>query len=604
MSLDWKKAIPLISQNPNPDKMKKFKALLALFTISIVLIGCNPDDDSTTINPNPVDFSKNFGASASRDFIGQVVDTGNRPIPSATVKIGSMTAQTDVNGVFIINGAGVYEKFAYITATKTGYNDGSRALVPTTGKNKVKIMLTEFAPTMTIASGTASEVSIYSGTKIKFDGAFQTESGTPYSGSVAVCMFHLTPSNPDVNELMPGMLYAQDALGQERLLETYGMLQVELRGSDGQKLQLATGHTAQITMRIDDGQLAAAPATIPLWHFDEVNGYWKQQGSAAKIGNSYVGNVSHFSWWNCDAMFPVVHLTTRVVDASGNPLSEMYVALVINGNNPRYGITDNNGVVSGMIPANQTLTLQISNNQCGNFYSTVIGPFAADTTLPDITIDNSVIFTTQIQGTLLQCNNNAVTNGYVMLTFANGTTDMAWVNNGFFSFGAAYCAASTAFQLEAVDYDNLQTSGSLSYQFASPVTSLGNISVCNAVDQFIWYQIDGGPVKNCLNGIHAGLTTPSNTPGVWVMASGENLNLPVQIYSINNVTLPGNYGINDFRMVVEGTIITSQNSSNFGFNLTTVGPVNGFIDMTFSGNYGNSTGQHTISGAVHVRRLE
>ena len=115
--------------------MKKINSLLCLLLLTVSFSSCEPNDySSSNAEPNDEIFTQNFGSVANRDFIGQIVDTDNNPIQGATIKIGSSTVQTDVNGVFIINGANVHERFAYITATKVGYIDGSRAMVPTTGK--------------------------------------------------------------------------------------------------------------------------------------------------------------------------------------------------------------------------------------------------------------------------------------------------------------------------------------------------------------------------------------------------------------------------------------------------------------------------------------
>lgn len=135
--------------------MTKVKFLLTLVFVSL-LISCD-SSDSNGPSQNDDTFAQNFGSSVSKDFIGQVVDSDNHPIQNATIKIGTSTVQTDVNGVFIINGATVYERLAYIKATKTGYIDGSRAMVPTSGKNNVKIMLIPNTPLETIQSGVASE---------------------------------------------------------------------------------------------------------------------------------------------------------------------------------------------------------------------------------------------------------------------------------------------------------------------------------------------------------------------------------------------------------------------------------------------------------------
>ncbi|MFT3795718.1 carboxypeptidase-like regulatory domain-containing protein [Flavobacterium sp.] len=307
---------------------------LLFWTLCVAVIsftGCDPEDDRSNGISLPevsdAEFAKNFGAEVQRDFIGQVVDVNNEPVVAATVKIGTASVQTDANGVFIVNGASVYEKFAHVTATKAGYISGSRSLVPTTGKNNIKIMLLAATPVQTIASGATAAVDLPNGTKVVFDGAFTDESGNAYSGNVNVSVFHLESSNENLGSLMPGMLYAKNESGQPVGLETFGMLHVELRGSGGQKLQIATGHLAQMTMPIDNTQLATAPATIPLWHFDEANGYWKQEGLAIRQGGKYVGNVSHFSWWNCDAPFPTYKLTVIATGINGLPLRNIGVVL-------------------------------------------------------------------------------------------------------------------------------------------------------------------------------------------------------------------------------------------------------------------------------------
>ncbi|RYZ15579.1 MAG: carboxypeptidase regulatory-like domain-containing protein, partial [Sphingobacteriales bacterium] len=293
--------------------MKKLLLPFACIVLGL-LSSCDPNDDASTPS-TPSTFEQNFGSMVSRDFIGQIVNVSNQPIGNATVTVGDLSVQTDASGVFIINGASVHEKFAYVTAGKTGYIDGSRSLVPNIGKNSVRIMLLDGTVTQTVTSGQPSEVSISSGTKVNFDGSFEDENGAAYNGMVGVYVFHLTASNPDIASLMPGMLYAETETGNEAVLKTFGMLNVELRGSGGQKLQIASGHTAQITMRIDDNQLATAPQSIPLWHFDADKGWWIEDGTATRQGNNYIGNVSHFSWWNCDTFASTVNLTVTVHDA-------------------------------------------------------------------------------------------------------------------------------------------------------------------------------------------------------------------------------------------------------------------------------------------------
>lgn len=149
-----------------------------------------------------IDF--NFGNTAQRNFHGLVLATDGSPVSGATVTFGTKTAQTNSSGIFAISNADVKENFAYVKVAKVGYVNGTRTIIPTTGNNRINIMMIPATTTSTVASGTASTVSLTNGTKVKFDGNFKDENGVNYTGNVNVAMFHLAPSNQYLNELMPG----------------------------------------------------------------------------------------------------------------------------------------------------------------------------------------------------------------------------------------------------------------------------------------------------------------------------------------------------------------------------------------------------------------
>lgn len=98
---------------------RKLLSLLVIF--SLVFNACNPGDDTSGNGSGDEQFAQNFGAAVARDFIGQIIDSDHHPVSGATVSIGSSAVQTDENGIFILNDAGVHEKFAYITAEKAGF---------------------------------------------------------------------------------------------------------------------------------------------------------------------------------------------------------------------------------------------------------------------------------------------------------------------------------------------------------------------------------------------------------------------------------------------------------------------------------------------------
>jgi hypothetical protein len=582
--------------------MKKIRLSLAIILISLFFVSCNNDDNGSNGGSGGSDdsFVENFGSEVSRDFIGQIVDMNNLPISGASVKIGSTTVQTDANGMFVLNGASVYQKHAFIKVSKPGFIDGSRAVVPTNGKNTIRIMMIPSTPTATIASGNASEVTLPDGTKVAFDGSFQDENGNAYSGAVQVSLFHLTTSDSNLSQLMPGSFYASNENGAEAVLETFGMIHVQLTGSGGQKLQLADNHTAEITVKVDPSQLASAPATIPLWSFNEEHGFWKQDGTATRQGNNYVGTVSHFSWWNCDAQFPTVNLCVRVVTSSGQPVANTQVLIYRAGSTyPVYGYSNGNGEVCGLIPSNEILTMKVLDN-CGNVASTsTVGPFSADTDLGNITL-NSSVQTTVVQGTLLKCDNSNVTEGYVYLSYGNQSY-FAEVEDGDFSFTTLLCQPNQTFTLQGFDYENVQTTGNLTYTFNTPLTVVGNLQVCTSLVEFISYQLDGEDTV-ILPIVQGGLNASAG--GLSVQGSGID---NTALYIWGSTIVPGTYSTPQFSF--EGTIgyTGTGNVNTIIFQLNNFGAVGEYIDMTFSGTYQQFNGSNTpvdrtVTGVVHVIR--
>jgi len=555
---------------------------------------------------NSIDTPLNFGSEVSKNFSGQIVDENNNALPNVAITISNKTATTDINGIFIISGATVRDKFAFITAKKAGYIDGSRSLIPTSGINNVKITMLTGTVIGTLNSGSTGTISLPNGTKVTFDGNFKTETGQAYSGSVSVIMHHLDSSDPNIMNKMPGMLLAQNSNGEERILETYGMLNIEMRGSGSQKLQLST--TAQIEMPISTSQLATSPTSIPLWHFDETLGYWKEEGSATKQGTKYVGTVSHFSWWNCDAQFPTVRLSLTVVNSNSTPLANVRVGIrratssyTVSGN------TNSQGQISGLVPANESLTMEVFDS-CGNIVSTTnIGPFAVATTLPSLVIPNSVIQSTLVQGNLLKCDGTIVTNGYVLMRYGNQNM-LTTVTNGAFSLTMLVCSATnTGFSLQGFDYDNLQTTNSINYTYTNPVTNVGNLTACSTISEFISYRIDTNPIKYIIANITAsGRSSASGSTNSGLTISAYSVNSPTTsqgFYLYGNTIVPGIYTSSIFSIESADTgAINVQTVNTVSYNLSSVGAVGQYIDITFNGTYTNSTGSHAITGVAHVIR--
>ncbi|WP_298392409.1 hypothetical protein [Flavobacterium sp.] len=338
--------------------MKTNKLLiLGVALLTLVFTNCNSSDDTAE------DTTFNFGNTTTANFAGKIVDVNNQPLSGVAIEMSGQTITTSSDGTFEFNNVSVKERFAYVTATKNGYINGSRVVMPHEGINKMTIMMLERNVVATIPSGQTTVVSLPSSTRVTFDGAFMLENGQAYTGNVKVSMHYLDSRDENVFTKMPGNLIGTREDGSISGMETYGMVNVELYGDNDEKLQIATGHTANISMPIASNQLDTAPSTIPLWHFDEVSGLWKEEGMSRKIGNRYIGNVSHFTWWNCDYAYVVATLNVVVSNADGTPVNGVKVTISRQSGSTGdvlidLGTTGPNGTLSAGVPRNEALTFR------------------------------------------------------------------------------------------------------------------------------------------------------------------------------------------------------------------------------------------------------
>ena len=584
--------------------MKKLNTLKLLLIALLFMLGCSSDDDAALNNTNNTDNSTatpvNQGSDIQRTFLGKVSDDAGNSVSGAQVSIGSTSVMTDSRGVFIIEDATVKSKQAYIKVLKNGYYQALKTTVPTEGINKIAITLINRTPDVIITSGASSEVTLPNGTKVTFDGNFSDSSGNSYTGNVNVSMYYLDAGDPDLESKMPGNLQAENTNNSEGVLATYGMLNVELTGDSGQDLNLATGSIAQIEIPIHPTISASAPATIPLWHFDETKGYWVEEGFATKTGNTYVGDVSHFSWWNCDAFFPTTDLCMTVLDAtSGLPLSDVTVTLTFSGNTfPRQGISNANGQICGLVPSNEGISVNVLDT-CGNsIFTTTIGPFTGTGNTTTISVPSGSVTTTNVIGDFYDCSNNPITNGYVELVYGSSVS-YQYITDGSIDINTVVCNSNNSFTLEGVDYDALQSTGILNHTFTTPVTNVGSIISCNTVDEFITFQLNSDPVEIYVQA--DSYDTGTNGFSIIGLGNGQTTEINFSL----NANSPGIYdyatsSINFYENSVAQFVIQTFeiNISAFGAN------VNDYIDFTYNGTLLDTTTNttHNVSGSVHVKR--
>ena len=452
-----------------------------LFVAILLFVSCKKDsiDNNDQI---PEENSAIWGNGISTKVYGTVTDENGVPVSGALVKARTSTTTTDRNGIFILSDIQAYKNLGYISVEKAGFFNGSRSFVPTTGGNQLNIRLLTKRNAGNVNGSTGGSITNAEGVKLELAPNSIVRDNSPYTGQINAAIRFINPESEQFQDEMPGNLIGvQD--NQGRVLTSYGMVAVELTDNSGALLQIASGQTATVKFPIPTSLRASAPTSIDLWSFDETNGYWKHEGMANKVGNEYVAIVSHFSFWNCDIPTSNVRFDGQVLNASNQlPIAGANVTITSQTWGTRGGTTNACGFFGGLIPANETLTIQVS-VLCGGLDTTVytanIGPFNSNTTISPINI--TLPNTTTITGSVVDCNNIALNNGYV---FANGQAYFMY--NGSFSF--ATCGSNVSVQ--SMTASPWVVGQSQSVTLNGGTLNIGNLQVCGTAPN-TFADIDG-----------------------------------------------------------------------------------------------------------------
>jgi hypothetical protein len=363
-----------------------------------------------------------------------------------------------------------------------------------------------------------------------------------------------------------------------------------------------------------------------LWHFDETLGAWREDGVSILEGNTYKGKVKHFSFWNCDAPFPVVDFKATFTDKQGNPLPGISVLICFLPGKDSLGVltgvagTDKDGMVYGKIPKDKDMTLKIR-DLCGKIiYSEKIGPLTIATILPPIALDVNTaqdVFI-KVKGKLLDCDGKAVKKGvvYTHLLLKSGVSvgSNILLTDSLGNFATTLfnskCYLSTDFdKVTAVAFDNIAQKESPLKSLpviVNGVTDFGTIDVCDNLSEYIKLNANGKDYT-FLKPFAEGSLYISGQDSTLGKSSFFQMNI-----QLLNATTPGKYaGIISQTMVLDNEVIVLATSSqSLPVDLTKyASQIGDYYEGTFNQVqppivFTDPQGkQFTFKGSFKVRRL-
>jgi len=605
-----------IAMNQLKSLMKTFFTIASVMALAI--ISCqkpiNRTDPAPNPNPNPnpnptTEVQVNDNEMVTASVRGIVVNENNVPVQGATVKSGVNTTTTDRYGIFRFSNISLSKANGTVKVEQNGYFNAFRTFVSTAGRiHDVRIQLLPKTNAGNFVGASGGTINITGGGKLIIPAAAVTDAGgAAYNGTVNVAMTWIDPTATNLSSILMGDLRGVTTGGFERGLSTYGMLGVELTGTGGQALKIATGKTAELTFPIPASLSSSAPATIDLWHFDEATARWKQEGTATKTGSNYVANVSHFSFWNCDAPFPLIDLCMTLLKGPENgPLvnAQVRIKRTINGSYG-YGRTDSLGRLCGKVPKDEALVIEVV-DQCNTVaFSQNIGPYNANADLGTVTVTIPTTNSLTITGTIKNCSNANVTSGAAVIYVTGGYNYSAPVTNGAFSLTIVRCAIGTVnFSVLGVDYTALQQSGPVAGSGTTGTVNVGTIQACGTSSvEYAEFLLDGNPVSFTAPPDSLMSFVQSATRSVYANRAGTSGSGPAASFSYTDITSPGtapllNCFISSTSNVSQQIITTSPI-----VNITAVGPpMTGFIEGNFNVQMNFSGTPKTVACTFRVRR--
>jgi len=426
-------------------KALKIRYIFAYLFFVLLLVGCQKDEEGF-IPTNELEVDQKMFVS---DIFG-VVTSNNQPVGNASVVFQDQVTFTDEYGVYTFSDVKIGNQHNVVKIEKEGFFDGARVFRSSgssTQYQRTELQGKIFDRSFNSADGgtiTKDRASL-----IFPAGSIIVESSEElYSGEVLVAMEMIDPGQDNIAQIMPGDLTGREEDNTLTILQSFGMVGVELQSSDGQKLQIASGKFVDVVYEVNDLFLDEAPGVIDLWTFNDDLGLWIKEGSASLQGNKYTGSVSHFSWWNFDLSVPSIVLTGKLV-SNLSPLKFVWIEIKNDDNKGGHGSTDSEGVFSGRIEAGVELTMSIySMMGCSTpgldpIYQETIGPFNIDTDLGELNLnlnaDDVVIF----KGTAVDCDFEPVQKGRVVILrnfhwnfypFTDGVVDLSFPVCGGFPF--------------------------------------------------------------------------------------------------------------------------------------------------------------------------
>jgi hypothetical protein len=287
--------------------VSRWNFALVLLTGLFFFLGCGT---TASLDANP-SFQGGPGPAPGlvATALGKVTDTAGTNLVGVNITVGGNTLKTDANGNVSI--AVPANQNTVITAQFPNFATGYAVVSPPPGATqnfqvalKAVRVVTGLNPlvaqtvTDNRPDGRNGSVRLQPNSVVNAKG----EVVNPFTVEIATVL----PSDPLFGNTFPGLFAGISTGGALGPIASFGFVDVTLRDSFGNRVNLNPNLPAELTLPIDPANDPGTP-TIEFWTLDENRGIWVQVGVATRdttvVPNVYRASVTHFTPYNLDRPF-------------------------------------------------------------------------------------------------------------------------------------------------------------------------------------------------------------------------------------------------------------------------------------------------------------
>lgn len=370
-------------------------SLLAL----LLSTGCREDMDFTIIESGqepPVITEGTFSVA------GRVSSPDSSFLRDVTVElIGTgLTTFTDRNGYYSFRDAPLPVNGAALSFTSVDFFPEDRYLTPAnSGKQWVNIEMKPITVAGSVNGETGGTIQSADQVLLSIPPGAARINGQPYNGLVSAKISYDDPSSLREMQQSAGNFPGRHPSRGEVVLESYGMVYLDLRGEGNQLVTFAEDQPATMylpTANLFDNELRDS---LMLWEL--VNDRWEFLPFTVGIQEERPGfSVFGSGKLNVDIPFEKTTINGIIVNEEGRPQPGVVYSVLIDNGNFIYTLrTEEDGTFRIPVAANQPLVMQVQDICTGGLDTEVnLGPFAAETDVGNIVIGSSVTVRQTLSG--------------------------------------------------------------------------------------------------------------------------------------------------------------------------------------------------------------